>query len=751
VPPLVLAGTPAPWRPRLPAAAARLRRLLRRLLRRWPAGLRFDPGRLDPRRVGWRRRLAAALLLRGVALVAMAAAGPIGAAATCVPAALCAAAGVLAMPRRYPPDAPNPELRFRLDAALTAVAAAVLTWWVWVGPGLGRPGSRAFPLAVGLLLVLLDLLTAAMGLMLLVRRITWQDLRGGPAAARLGGFVAGLFLQVAVDVLLLTRAGSQTGSQTGSQSLLAWTAGLAVASAALIAEGIARLPAEAGPPLRVASRARETAPSWVASMLTVVLFLPAVLLWPVPQPQSWALSLVVLSLGVFALRERFNTVLRTQLTARLRRQALLDPLTGLANRRALTRRIAAVADAEPWVVLTLDLDNFAQANDVLGYARADQLLVEVASVLREHNALQAVQAAGLVARTGGDEFAVLMPGDLAAGRASAEQLRLRIRDLLRHSGQAVTVSASLGVGPLETGQGAGGRDRLTGLVESAAALRAAKAGARNCVVVYEGEVAAAHRRHRMLDQRLRAGRADDLDVVLQPIVDLATGRVLGVEALARLSDPELAAIGPAEFIPIAEQAGAMIDLGAALLIAAVNRAAALDDRTGRDDFTLAVNLSFVQLRSPEFPALVRDVLAAHDIEPHRLLVEVPERGLRADDDAVVGSLVKLAELGVRIAIDHFGTGYLALSCLRWLPVHVLKVDPSLTRNPADPRDRPIVDAVIDLAHRSGLQVVMQGLEQPEVVRHWRAAGADAGQGRILAGPMAWTDAATVLSDGIRLP
>jgi diguanylate cyclase (GGDEF)-like protein len=466
-------------------------------------------------------------------------------------------------------------------------------------------------------------------------------------------------------------------------------------------------------------------------------------------------------MGVIALREVIGSLVRIRLTADLRRQAHRDPLTGLANRRALTARIARVADARSWTVLTLDLDGFKQVNDVRGHEAGDTLLVAVAKAVR-----RTCPGDGLAARLGGDEFAVLSPGGLADGARLGERLRLAVNAAVERHSPGLATSVSVGVGRLVRPDGDGpasgpgtasgsvcargtrravADDRLVGLVESAAALRAAKAAGRDRVEVYDAEVAAARERRLTLEQRLRhAVAAGTVESYAQPVVDLDDGRLRGFEALARWTDEELGVVPPVEFIEVAEQTGLVVELGEHLVD--VTLARAREAGTFAAGLRVAINVSPIQLRVPGFAEVVRSRLDRHEVPARLVTIEVTEAILVADDDPALRTLAELAALGVDLAIDDFGTGYSALGYLRRLPVQVLKVDRSLTADlRVDPKTHAIVEGVVGMAHRMGIRVVMEGIEDAADAEACRSVGADHGQGWLFGRPVPWAQAAALVS------
>jgi diguanylate cyclase (GGDEF)-like protein len=466
--------------------------------------------------------------------------------------------------------------------------------------------------------------------------------------------------------------------------------------------------------------------------------------------------LLGLVVGVIGLREAVGALVRTQLTAGLRQQAHRDPLTGLANRRAVTARMARIDDAGAWIVITLDLDGFKQVNDVLGHQAGDSLLVAVGKAVR-----RACPADGLAARLGGDEFAVLTRGDLADGARLGERLRLAVNIAMERHSPGLATSVSVGVGRLvraDAGPASGsagavlsagqalsaGDDRLVGLVESAAALRAAKAAGRDRIEVYDADVAAARERRLVLEQRLRRAVATGaLESYAQPVVGLRDGRLRGFEALARWTDEELGIVPPVEFIAVAEQTGLVVELGEHLVDVTFARAREAGAFTA--GLRVAINVSPIQLRVPGFAELVAMQLDRHEVPARLVTIEVTEAILVADDDPALRTLAELAELGVDLAIDDFGTGYSALGYLRRLPVQVLKIDRSLTTDlRGDAKTYAIVEGVVGMAHRMGIRVIMEGIEEEADAEACRSVDADLGQGWLFGRPVSWAQAAALV-------
>ncbi|GAB3595281.1 hypothetical protein GCM10027446_20320 [Angustibacter peucedani] len=436
----------------------------------------------------------------------------------------------------------------------------------------------------------------------------------------------------------------------------------------------------------------------------------------------------LLVIVVFGLRELHAGLQRGRLLSRLTRHAFHDPLTGLGNRRSMTGRLSRLDDDHRGAVLTLDLDGFKEVNDLLGHSRGDDLLVSVS-----RNLTGCLPDDCDAYRVGGDEFLVLVPGAAERGEQVADQLLVAVRRAAEAlpGGTAVKVSASVGVSRWDAGDDVRGdvREWAFGVVlESGVALHAAKESGRDRVELYDGPVAARHRRAQEVERRLRVAVAEQsLEVHYQPVVDVDSGRVVGCEALARWHDGELGRVGPDEFIPVAERSGLVVALGAQVM-----------DRALRDlvsvqrvlpSLRVAVNVSPVQLRSASFAEEVLALLERHGVAPDRLVVEVTESVFVGEDDAGLRHLFELRRQGVHVAIDDFGSGYSSLTYLSRLPASMIKVDQSLTAHVAtDSRARAVLRAVVELGRSLPMVVAVEGIETAEAHAVVAELGGCRGQG-----------------------
>lgn len=412
-------------------------------------------------------------------------------------------------------------------------------------------------------------------------------------------------------------------------------------------------------------------------------------------------------------------------------QAAHDALTGLPNRALFLDRLGqALARRQRHpsgvAVLFLDVDRFKWLNDSLGHAAGDELLVTVAGRLQT-----AMRGADSVARFGGDEFVVLCEG--VADEAEAEQLAGRVAAALSRpiavGGDEMTVTASIGIAYAP----ADGPDITPeSLVRDAdAAMYGAKEQGRNRHELFDA--ATRERvlaRHETVNALRRGIGRGDLVVYYQPALDLASGRIVGVEALVRWDHPTRGVLPPAEFMALAEDTGLVVPLGSAVLVEACQQLAAWQSEGGAlEGLSVSVNLAVRQLLAPELPALVEEALTDSGLDPSRLCLEITESALLEDGDSSTRALQRLKSLGVRIGVDDFGTGFSSLTYLKRFPVDVLKIDRSFVDGLGRNRqDRAIVASVVDLAHAFGLTTVAEGIETPGQLDQLRALGCEWGQG-----------------------
>jgi diguanylate cyclase (GGDEF)-like protein/PAS domain S-box-containing protein len=434
-----------------------------------------------------------------------------------------------------------------------------------------------------------------------------------------------------------------------------------------------------------------------------------------------------------------NVTDRKEVEARLSHLATHDGLTGLPNRALLRSRMEGALDrGDRLGVLFLDLDRFKVVNDGLGHASGDALLVAAADRLS-----QVVRPGDFVARIGGDEFVMLCYD--SGAEDDLIRIGVRVLSALRppvhlQSGSDVVIGASIGAAMAHAGDTA---DTL--LRDADTAMYAAKAAGGARVQMFTRTLHdAALRTHELETDLRRAVREDGLRLVYQPVVDLSTGRVSGLEALVRWYHPMRGSIRPSEFVPVAEESDLIVELGTWVLRRAMMDAASWPRGTGAPT-TVAVNVSPRQLTMPGFPELVGALLAETGLPGSRLCLELTETALVGDVAPVVNALRALRDLDIRLAIDDFGTGHASLSYLTQFPVDTVKVDQSFVAGVAtDAGSAAIVGGVVAMAHAFGLRVVAEGAETPEQLAQLRRLGCEFAQGYVLASPMAADAAAGIL-------
>ncbi len=427
---------------------------------------------------------------------------------------------------------------------------------------------------------------------------------------------------------------------------------------------------------------------------------------------------------------------RRELERRLTYQAFHDSLTGLANRslfhdkveHALTRlrgRGGLLA------MLMLDLDDFKLINDTLGHSAGDEFLVAVSGYLAD-----ATPDGGTVARLGGDEFAILLE-DLpsqADAQGVAETVISHLADPFVIQGSEVRAGVSCGLATVTGDDTAATVQEL--LRHADLALYEAKQRGRGIVVAYYAEL-----EERMRDKVARKSdlrRAiDEQQFVLryQPIVDMATGRISGAEALVRWAHPSRGIIGPGEFIPAAEESGLIVDLGRWILAEATAQTSVWSD--AGVSLRMSVNVSPRQLQQADFLSDVTALLSRYPQVRNRLVLEITESTIMQDGPAIPEQMEALHRLGVLIAIDDFGVGYSSLGYLQRLPIDILKIDKSFVDNLGrqDGNGGVLAHAVVSLAHALRLQAVAEGIEQPHQRDELRALGCDYGQGYLFSRPL----------------
>ena len=418
-----------------------------------------------------------------------------------------------------------------------------------------------------------------------------------------------------------------------------------------------------------------------------------------------------------------------------------DGLTGLPNRNALTARLAAALDrveasGETLALVCVDLDHFKEANDLHGHIAGDALLIEAARRLQA-----SVSAPSFAARLGGDEFVVVQITDQDQPTAAAElagQLLEALKEGMTYEGQDLAMAASLGVSLYPDD----GRTGEALLANADMALYRAKENGRGAYRFFKREMDETIRERRNLARELRQAIIDeDLVVHYQPQARASDGEILGFEALVRWRHPVRGMIPPLDFIPLAEETGLILPLGEWVLRKSCAEAAAWDR-----PLSIAVNLSPLQLNQPNLAQLVHEILIETGLSPMRLELEVTESALFKDYQRALDNLRRLKALGVRIAMDDFGTGFSSLSTLQSFPFDKIKVDKSFVENiHRDERATVIVKAVLGLGRSLDIPVVAEGVETDEQLQFLRGEACAEVQGYAIGRPApadtlgAWTN------------
>lgn len=434
---------------------------------------------------------------------------------------------------------------------------------------------------------------------------------------------------------------------------------------------------------------------------------------------------------------------RKEAERRAERMARHDALTDLPNRtlfretldRAMT---AAREQGESVALLCLDLDRFKAVNDTLGHPVGDALLRAVAGRLAGQ-----IRDGDLLARIGGDEFAVLQVGapQPDAARLLAQRLLGCLSTPVSVGERDLSVGLSIGVALAPNDA----RDADTLFKNADLALYRAKQEGRGSARFFEAAMDAAVRARQELEVDLREAVArEELDVHFQPALDLETGTITGFEALLRWTHPVHGPIGPDRFIPIAEETRLIVPIGDFVLRRACAVAA-----TWPDPIRVAVNVSAVQFESTDLPARVSAALAATGLSPERLELEITETVLVRDAEQVLRTLSALRALGVRIALDDFGTGYSSLSYLRRFGFDRLKIDRSFIRDMHDPDTAAIVRAMVGLGAHLGIAITAEGIETPEQLERVRAEGCSEAQGFLIGRPAPADELRRWLPDSVR--
>jgi diguanylate cyclase (GGDEF)-like protein len=617
-----------------------------------------------------------------------------------------------------------------IDIMIICAAVAVGGWAIGLRPYARSAGLDPYRLTVvfGFGVLGAVLLTAALALVLVRRPQASHLLLGAAAGANVVGNVV-----------------SAVGPATRYSGLavLCWQAGALFLGAAVLHPSAARQGGHGPVPDCGLSSTRLSMIAVLAAGIPAAPVL-ADSITGSPAPRTSAGTLAILAVAAVALvavrlgfvaatASRATTALdtstgeRAALEEHLHRQASHDPLTGLVNRPTLTQRLDLLArNAEPVALLLLDLDGLRDINDSVGYPAGDQLLVQVADRLR--TALPEVE---VLARLGGDEFAALWRGRAAAdAQPAVDAVLTALRRPYRIGRRELHLTTSGGLVQLHDQ-----RSAAEVLRDADLALCAAKAAGGGRSASFRPQLRAVWVRRNELAHGLRhALDANEMSLLYQPVVDLATGRMVAAEALLRWHPTNAHPVPPVQFIPVAEETGLIVPLGWWAMRQACADAKAWHEAGG---IAVTVNISGYQLREPLFVDTVLAILSETGLPAPALILELTESTLITDPDASTAALQRLRERGVRVAIDDFGTGYSSLSYLIQLPVDIIKIDRSFTtpRGAAARHPWAFTKAILELARSLRLPAIAEGVESAEQAMALRALHCPMAQGYLYSPPV----------------
>jgi diguanylate cyclase (GGDEF)-like protein/PAS domain S-box-containing protein len=427
---------------------------------------------------------------------------------------------------------------------------------------------------------------------------------------------------------------------------------------------------------------------------------------------------------------------RKALEEQLIREALHDPMTGLANRALLRDRVGfalgrARRTGGKVALMIVDLDDFKAVNDGLGHAAGDQVLVALARRLS-----QCVRPGDTVARLGGDEFAVLL--DDASGDGAPDAVGERIQEMLRMplliAGQELFANASIGVANAEPGSA----DAEELLRNADVAMYMAKGKGKSQMATFHPEMHVEMRdRITLANELRRAVSQEQFSLRYQPLVDLKTRRIIGMEALVRWQHPQRGLVSPIEFIPMAEATGTIVPLGRWIFDQALEAIVGLQavQAPGERPVSITINLSARQFQEPDLVDQIAASMAAVDVDPWTVVLELTETMLMDDIDGAIETMTALKALGLRLALDDFGTGYSSLSYLRRLPIDILKIDKSFVDSLSTPEGPGMVQSILRLGDTFRVATLAEGVETDEQLAQLRDLGCTYGQGYLFARPL----------------
>ncbi|WP_433718451.1 putative bifunctional diguanylate cyclase/phosphodiesterase [Actinoplanes sp. CA-051413] len=612
------------------------------------------------------------------------------------------------------------DLAGLLDAAIIATGLGLVWWVLAIGPIAGDGSIPLLERLLGAAYPGCDLVLLA----LVARVLT----RSGRPAVSVG--------------LLITGTGTMLAADVGFQFVTAYRPELegVVSVGWLLSNvvwGAAALHPSAAAPAPVRTGGRRVGPGRLVLLTGSTLLVPTLLFVQgalgFPHLSWLSIGVGAVLLFVLVLLRMSGFVTQVQRQARqLQDLAMRDDLTGLPNRRFFEERLAAAVAAGPAQVAMLDLNGFKDVNDRFGHAVGDRLLAVVAQRLADR-----LRGDDLVARMGGDEFAVLVTGASAEAMAGiVDRLTDGLRRPVEVAGQELLVGASVGIADAE-----GTDDPYEVLRRADTAMYAAKDQCGSHVRRYAVEFDERARAEARLGAEMRTALdTGQFRLVYQPIVSLPDARIVSVEALIRWHHPERGLVNPVDFIPVAEQNGLIVELGAWILRTACAQAVAWHATHGAAaPARVSVNVSARQLAEPDFADLVAEVLAWTGLSAHNLIIEVTETAVFRGGQSVQ-TVKDLHQLGVRIALDDFGTGHSSLGLLQTVPVDTLKVDKSFVDTiTMAGRHAVIATALIQVADGLGLTAVAEGVETAEQATELHRLGYRLAQGYHFGRPVAQPD------------
>ncbi|HEY0633807.1 MAG TPA: EAL domain-containing protein [Gammaproteobacteria bacterium] len=424
-----------------------------------------------------------------------------------------------------------------------------------------------------------------------------------------------------------------------------------------------------------------------------------------------------------------------------------DALTELPNRLLFIDRlrqsfVRARIEHAKVALLFMDIDRFKTINDSLGHHVGDQLLQEVARRLK-----RCVAGIDTIARLGGDEFVIVlehMTSIQDAGHVASRIINeMQAPIVIGQHTLSITISIGIGIHPED------GDDVITMMKSAESAMYHAKEMGRNNYQFFTTEMNLRIEKQMRLETRLRHALDNgELSLHYQPQVDLASGRIKGVEALLRWTNPELGNVSPAQFIPIAEESGMIIAIGQWILRSTCEQLQRWESN-GIRGVRVAVNLSALQFRQADFVESLETLITEQGISPAQLELEITESTLMESADNTIDNLNRLRKRGFKIAIDDFGTGYSSLSYLKRFPIDRLKIDQSFVRDvDTDPDDAAIVSAIIAMARNLNLDVIAEGVEKTSHLTFLKALNCNEGQGFLYSSPLAPAEVETILRMGV---